>query len=733
MKKFLGITFGGLQRKTLQLSLVLLLLVSLANVAINVWSNQMLTDVVAQTREEQTQAISRISEETMLGVQENALVEINRLTAATADAEFSEVVHDLYTLQTMAQGIIENRSTLAPISVSPPSAAMAGTVSAMVLCEAGVDYTQSENLGLIAHLSTPMIALCASSDKIDGCFIGLEDGTDLSVDAEAAAKLDSQGNPIPFPVRQRPWYRGAAETRALFFTGIMPDAFTKRLLITCSLPIEVGGELKGVVGIDIILDGVSSFLSSDRSKGTIIFAVNDEGQLILSSESEGPFAVQTSDQAPDLRASDNTDFAGLVTQSLGEATGLHLTSVDGVPYFMAGTPMPTVGWSVITAVPKSLTDEPEKALLAAYDEINEKASATYAEGSAARQTIGILAAVVFVVLGAILSMLYARRISKPIETITRDIVDAGNTGSPFVMKDAYRTNDEIEVLAESFAELSDKTLRYIDDITRITAEKERIHTELHMANLIQASLLPHAFPPFPDRKEFDLFASMDPAKEVGGDFYDFFFIDHDHLCLVMADVSGKGIPAALFMMLSKTILQSCAMLGRSSGEILQKTNEALCSNNQVEMFVTVWLGIMDVTTGKIICANAGHEYPILKRVGGSYEVYKDHHGFVIGGIDGMKYKEYEIQLNPGDRLFLYTDGVPEATNSENELFGLDRTLQALNSAAEEMPRETIKAVRRAVDDFVKEAEPFDDLTMLSLYYTGIPSDEPAGPEGGNEA
>jgi serine phosphatase RsbU (regulator of sigma subunit) len=252
-------------------------------------------------------------------------------------------------------------------------------------------------------------------------------------------------------------------------------------------------------------------------------------------------------------------------------------------------------------------------------------------------------------------------------------------------------------------------------------EKERFATELHMANRIQTSMLPHDFPPFPDRREFDIYASMDPAKEVGGDFYDFFLINEDHLCLVIADVSGKGIPAALFMMTSKVILQSCAMLGQSAAEILRKTNEALCSGNQAEMFVTVWLGILEISSGKITAANAGHEYPALMK-DGRFSLLKDKHGFVIGGMEGAKYREYEIQLEPGDKLFVYTDGVPEATDAEEAMFGTDRMLEALNEAPEATPRQILKNVRSATDRFVKDAEQFDDLTMLCIEYRGNQND-----------
>ena len=259
---------------------------------------------------------------------------------------------------------------------------------------------------------------------------------------------------------------------------------------------------------------------------------------------------------------------------------------------------------------------------------------------------------------------------------------------------------------------------------REETEKQRITAELDMAGRIQNGSLPHRFPPFPDRHEFDLYASMDPARAVGGDFYDFFLVDDDHLCLVMADVSGKGIPAALFMMVSKAILQSGAIHGSTPAEILGKTNDAICSNNQEEMFVTVWLGILEISTGRIVAANAGHEYPALSK-NGTFTLMKDRHGLVIGALEGAKYRDYELTLSPGDKLFLYTDGVPEATDAQQQMFGTDRMLEALNGDPDASPEQVLENVRRAVDGFVQAAEQFDDLTMLCLEYRG--------PDGAQEA
>ncbi|MBR2745598.1 MAG: serine/threonine-protein phosphatase [Erysipelotrichaceae bacterium] len=281
-----------------------------------------------------------------------------------------------------------------------------------------------------------------------------------------------------------------------------------------------------------------------------------------------------------------------------------------------------------------------------------------------------------------------------------------------------QTGDEIENLSLSMKRMEEDLGHYIENLTQVTADRERIRTELTLANRIQAAMMPHIFPPFPDRKEIELYGIMDPAKEVGGDFYDFFLIDDDHLGLVIADVSGKGVPGALFMMISKIIIQSCAMLDKSPAEILTKTNEAICSNNQEEMFVTAWVGILELSTGKLMAANGGHEYPVIKKPGGEFEMLKDKHGLVLGAMNDMKYHEYEIDMEPGSCLFVYTDGVPEATDANEELFGYKRMLAALNSDPDTEPESVLKRVRKGVDDFVLDAEQFDDLTMLCVKYIG---------------
>ena len=252
-------------------------------------------------------------------------------------------------------------------------------------------------------------------------------------------------------------------------------------------------------------------------------------------------------------------------------------------------------------------------------------------------------------------------------------------------------------------------------------EKERIEAELSLATRIQISALPKEDPAFPDRKEFDLFADMKPAREVGGDFYDFFLIDDDHLGLVIADVSGKGVPAALFMMVSMSMIRQTAMQagsGADPAKVLQAVNRQICSRNPEEMFVTVWLGILEISTGKLTCSDAGHEYPLLINADGSLRVVKEVHGFVLGAMEMVRYRSYSLLLEPGDTIFVYTDGVTEADNIEKELFGMDRLTDAVSESGNPAPRELVGQIEAKVRAFAAQAPQADDMTMLCLRYLG---------------
>lgn len=316
-----------------------------------------------------------------------------------------------------------------------------------------------------------------------------------------------------------------------------------------------------------------------------------------------------------------------------------------------------------------------------------------------------------------------RRIVTPIEVVAEEAgifvedADASQGESTLPISDKLseiKTSDEVQYLSESILKMEIGINKYIDNLTAVMAEKERIGAELNVATQIQADMLPSIFPPFPEKTEFDIYATMDPAKEVGGDFYDFFLVDDNHLGIVMADVSGKGVPAALFMVISKTLIKNACTSLISPAEALAAVNMQLCENNKADMFCTAWLGIMDIATGHIVATNAGHEYPAIRTADGEFELMKDKHGLPLGAMPGSKYKDYEFDLEKGGYLYLYTDGVPEATSMQNELLGTDRMLVALNSDKDATPEQLLKNVKDAIDGFVLEAPQFDDITMLGL-------------------
>ena len=353
-----------------------------------------------------------------------------------------------------------------------------------------------------------------------------------------------------------------------------------------------------------------------------------------------------------------------------------------------------------------------------YEEIRSSAIAAFDNEMFHARNILVLLVVFIVAVGMIAAFSITGRIIDPLNTITRRVASLGVRNRQFKMEDVYRTGDEIEVLAESFAKQSALNMLYIDQIRHVTAEKERISAELDMASKIQASQLPRLFPAFPNRREFSLFASMTPAKEVGGDFYDFFMVGTDHIALVMADVSGKGVPAALLMMVARVLLKSSLQNGKGPAEALESVNNQLCESNDAGFFVTIWVAVLEISTGKGVASNAGHEHPVLRRAGGSYELVIYKHSMPVATIEGIRFQQHEFQLNPGDSIFVYTDGVAEATNGDSELYGTERMLGALNSEPDAQPEQVLTNVMNDITGFVDGAEQFDDITMLCFRYMG---------------
>ena len=733
MRKFKNLVIGGIENKVFNLILLTLLLIAGVLIPVTIWQNNLLTGLSKETNKRQQEATEAMTDGIIDTVIRENMSRLTEQEAAMADEVFQDLEIRVRMMAEYATDLFAAGDAVPSAGWSPPDAALNGRLSAQVTAAEGVDLADpavARPLGVIANMANMMISLCKAYDA-DSAYIALAGGATLRVNALSGRWIGEDGNPRTFDSRERTWYRQAAETGKLIFTEVYQDVTTGELCVTCAIPVYgPEGELQAVAGADMFLTEMRQTIQNSDSDGGYMAVVSQDGHVVFSPRAEGEFRMPDPENAADLRESGNEELASLVRDALTGKTDVRRFMTEEGEIYAVGAPLNTLGWTMIAVFDANAAGEPARKMHRQLEEIQAGAVETYQrETGGARRNILLILGGVLVLVGTG-TLLLGKRIVRPLNLITKRISEISEENPVFKMEDAFRTGDEIEALAESFANISQRTVDYVQEVTRITAEKERIGTELHMAKLIQSSMLPHVFPAFPSRPEFDIYAMMDPAREVGGDFYDFFLIDDDHLALVIADVSGKGVPAALFMMISKVIIQSCAMLGQSAAEILTKTNEAICSNNQVEMFITVWVGILEISTGRLTASNAGHEFPTILHDGKGFELYRDRHGFVIGGLAGMKYREYEIQMRPGDKLFVYTDGVPEATSGAQELFGTDRMLAALNRHPEAGPQELLQNVRQAVDGFVQDAEQFDDLTMLCLEYRGPGKDGTAPPAGG---
>ena len=708
----------SLGRRILRAMMALVICLLLVAAAISAFAMKKTSETLAESNQNLSATIEGKSNATLTKQSQLRMLELVKGKAEIADKVFFEFRQGVQIVADTAEQIYQNPEQYGARSVPLPDPAKDGTLSIQVLYSASADPEDPElqkELALLGNVQDVLISVNESQNNLASIYVATESGFMVQADYISARKFDESGNLMSLEAKERPWYEGAARTGKPYFTPVTKDAHTPRLGIMCGVPVFADGKLMGVAGGGMYLDDMENLVQSvnlgDSSHACIL---NRSGRVLFSTFDDGPLAAVTDGE--DLRRSTDAALAEMARWAVQGGSGVTRLTLDGVSHYAAFAPMRTVGWSMIVFLSQEEVDAPTNQLLDSIEHTTDRAlqdAKTYS-----RDAIALLIAllVLAVIIALIVSVALSRKIVKPIQQLTEEVRSMEGDNLDFALD--LDADAETQLLADSFQSLTQRMKEYIAENAAITAERERISTELSLATKIQSSMLPSIFPPFPNRSDFDIYATMEPAREVGGDFYDFFLVDEDHLCLVIADVSGKGVPAALFMMVSKIILQSCAMLGKSPAEILTRTNDAICANNEEEMFVTAWVGILELSTGKLTAANAGHEYPAIKTPDGRFEILKDKHGFVIGGMSGMRYQQYELQLEPGSKLFVYTDGVPEAMGGETgeEMFGLQRMLEALNLNAEASPKELLTQVHSSLEDFVKDAERFDDLTMLCIDY-----------------
>jgi len=627
--------------------------------------------------------------------------------ASISDEQLEAVARMVTVVSENATSVVSNREQFLPQPPSFPHPSNGGVTVAQLRLPEDVSFESVErDIGLLGNLSALLESQHDTLDYVASVYIGSERGVSISADKDSDKKTSI------FDPRLRPWYNAAKDAGALTWTEVFIDTSGRGLGITCAMPFfGANGELFGVAGAGMLLDTLKEIVVQARQGETgYAFIANQRGDMIISD-----MMAIVDDEIVSRNLTDILP-ADVAEKILDGQTGISRVLINNTECFIAYTCLHTLPWSL--SVVMSVDEVISSALESEQHIINLTNDAVAGIDRMILIVIGIFAvALIATIIGnVILAQRMAAGLAKPIIELSEGagIIGAGNLDYRLDV----RTGDEIEALSDAFNTM-------IDNIKRITAEQERIGAELDVATKIQCSMLPSIFPPFPDRKEFDIYASMRPAKEVGGDFYDFFFIDRNTLAIVMADVSGKGVPAALFMVITKTLLKSYAQSAASDDtgtglvspkEVFEAVNNILCENNDADMFVTAFMGYFDIVKGTFTYVNAGHNPPLVKRCGGNYEWLETKPCFVLAGMDDIVYKQDEITLDYGDMLFLYTDGVTEAMNEKLELFSDPRLYVTINKYADAAPKELLSSLLREIDHFAGNAEQADDITMLALRY-----------------
>ena len=574
--------------------------------------------------------------------------------------------------------------------------------------------------GLAANIADTLIPL---GRFYTGVFVGSRQGWLIAADTtpKGEALRFSEKFLASYDPREMNWYKLAAEKGTTVFTDLYVDTNGNRC-ITCATPYYDEQGLAGVVGIDCNADEIYRQTGGAKPGGatSASFILNRDGKILFSSKAEGTLAV--SEKQSDLRQCAEQSLALEAAAMTAGKSDVQLVTVDGQDVYLAYSPMKSLGWSFGQIVGQTEVNYPARyardSLRGHMQEFADDLRDMFLRLSAGG------AALLLALLGLVLwiGAKAADHFVRPILSLTKGVKEIahGNLDKKLEIK----TGDEIEHLADSVNAMQSDLKEYMENLSRATAEKERIATELSVARKIQAGMLPGVAPDFAGQASFDLDAAMTPAKEVGGDFYDFYMLDETRLAITVADVSGKGVPAALFMVVAKNVLQNFAMAAKSRGnfaEAVAHANDRLCEGNDQMMFVTVFFGVLDLATGCFDYVNAGHNPPVTVRGGGevSYLMPEGKPDKPLGVMEGLRYRQGSLTLAPGDMMFLYTDGVTEAVNETAELYGEERLKDELSriggSAA---VADVLSGLHAAIKSFAGSAEQADDITMLGIRYLG---------------
>ncbi len=531
------------------------------------------------------------------------------------------------------------------------------------------------------------------SETVTSLYYASKSGFLIAYDKSSALGISPDGGESIFDYTDREWYVNADTQGKCYFSDVYADDYGRGLMVSCSCPVFADGEYKGVVSADILIqDLIEDTIGMEKKEPGYYSAIlNRNGEEIIS---QGNIAdgENFEDRIFEGEFSDKWEAVSAVVNN----DGFYFQYGDNFDVFFGMGSIGSSGWYYLSAVDRDTLMEP---LFDMQDKIR-------------RSVIIFLVCVALLIPVIYFFAIYiSKQLTTPIEALADDVAVISKGELDY--RAEILSNDEIGDLAESFNNMAESLDKFIKDLTAVTAEKERIGAELSVATNIQMSMLPAEFP---DTDEYRLSAMMDPAKEVGGDFYDFFMLDEKHVAVVVADVSGKGVPAALFMVIGKTLLKTHTLLKGNLSEVFSGVNNLLCENNSESLFITAFEAVIDLETGDVVYVNAGHEIPFIKRKDGNFEQQKPVPGFVLAAMEDMRYKIGTMHLEPGDMLFQYSDGVPEALNPEEEQYGMGRLEKILNVCKDKSPEEMLPMVRADIEEFVAGANQFDDITMLCFEY-----------------
>ena len=586
------------------------------------------------------------------------------------------------------------------------------TASVSVLAPGVTASAVSTDLRLMSNLDRVFIPAFQANRNLTQLYAATESGiTQLYPWAT--------GIPAGFDPRQREWYTRAKQNKSLGWTSTMIDAVSGTPMVTCYKPVyDEKRRLIGVVGADVTAETINQkIIGTQIGKNGYAFLIDGKGNIIAHPSMQGTGRKwDEAVESGNLLNAKDPELARIAAEMVDGMAGVGRCRLDGTEKFIAYAPVPSTGWSIGVAMPIDEIVAPVQATKERIDAVTADFSSKINRQINEMLTAMILTSAGIIVVVAGIAYLLARRITRPIIALNRgvQVIGQGDLDHRLVVT----TGDEIQDLAGAFNKMSEDLKVYIRHLQETTSARERIESELRVATEIQTSMLPRTFPPFPDRKEFDLYATMQPAREVGGDFYDFFFISHSKLCLIIGDVCGKGIPAALFMAISKTLLRTEALHEPTPDRVLFSVNNTLCPDNEACMFFTGLCAVLDTQTGELTIANGGHNPPLLCPAGGEFQYIKLPRGLVVGAMPDTDYVSNTYSLKKHDTLVMYTDGVTEAMDGEGRLYSEARLLSCLNDLCGRSVADIVHGVRADIETFTGGTEQSDDITMLVIEFNG---------------